>query len=290
MKNKSIYNNNTVFISGAAGGLGKVLVKEFASLGYKVIAVDIDAHGLAEFDSAENIITETLDVTNAVQVNLFIKQLGPDIKDLDTLLCLAGIYDTYPVTEAIPDLLKKMMAVNMLGTAVLVQALLEPLRKSNGRVVVVSSESYKIQAMFQPYMISKASLEAYCRVARQELALKDIKLIVIRPGAIKTPLLNWMKQEPDTVKFPVYQKEYRKSWDRSVKMVGHITAPEKVARRIILASTVSRPKRVYRINNNPFLALITFLPAGLIDRLIVYLFRSKNKREKIITDGGTYQL
>lgn len=278
MKEKEILTGKLVFISGAAGGLGKVLVREYSALGYQVIATDIESSGLAEFNILENVIAKKLDITDVEQVKSLVTALEIDRKGLDILVCLAGIYNTYPVTEADPDLFKHIIAVNLLGTASLVQCFLKPLIRNTGRVIVVSSESYKIQALFQPYMISKAALEAYCRTARQELALKGVKLVVIRPGAIRTPLLNWMSISIDPGKYPVFDQEFRNGWKKSIKMVGSITSPEKVAGKILLASTVSMPKRIYRINNNPVLTLVSFLPVGIIDRLIVRLFKMNGSR------------
>ncbi|MCU0371188.1 MAG: SDR family oxidoreductase, partial [Bacteroidales bacterium] len=249
------------------------LAREFSQKGYRVFAADIDAKVLTLFKDLENVFSKKLDVTNESQVGSWAREISVESNGLDIMICLAGIYDSYPVTEADPQLFKQILAVNLFGTSVLVQAFLNPLLKNKGRIIVVTSESYKIQAMFQPYMITKAALEAYCRVARQELALKDVKLAIIRPGAIRTPLLNWMDTDEDGNKYPVFRKEYVEARKKSVKMVGRIASPEKVARIILRASTVKYPKRVYRINNNPVLTLISLIPSGIIDRLIVRIFK-----------------
>jgi NAD(P)-dependent dehydrogenase (short-subunit alcohol dehydrogenase family) len=275
MNGKATYTTKTVFISGAAGGLGSAAVKKFADLGYRVFAADIDTTGLSKFNILDNVKIIELDITNYEKVGTIVRNLDLDEQGLDILVCLAGIYHTYPVTEADSELFRKIMAVNLFGTAALVQGFLHPLIKNKGRVIVVSSESYKIQAMFQPYMISKAALEAWCRVARQELSLKDVKLTIIRPGAIRTPLLKWMDSPVEAGKYPVFQKAFTKSWINSVKMVGKVTTPEKVAGRIIKASTVSEPKRIYRINNNLLLTIVSFVPAWILDRLIVRIFKKK---------------
>lgn len=276
MNEHAISSDKLVFISGAAGGLGKVLVKEYANRGFQVIAADIETSELSIFRGLDNVVTKNLDVTNLEQVKSLARDLQIDKRGLDVLVCLAGIYNTYPVTEADPYLLKKIMAVNLLGAVSIVQCFLKPLIRNEGRVIVISSESYKIQALFQPYMISKAGLEAYCRVARQELALKGVKLVVIRPGAIHTPMLNWMKSTGDTGIYPVFSHELKKSWDQSIKMVGNISRPEEVTRKIIKASLVSKPKRIYRVNNNALLTLISLLPAGILDRIIIKRFRIKD--------------
>ena len=280
MKDKESFPADTVVISGAAGGLGTVLVKKFAALGYNVIAVDIDKSGLARFEGLQNVIAKNIDVTSIEQVRVLAREVNLDMKGLSLLICLAGIYDSYPVTEADTSLLQKIIAVNCTRAASLVNAFLKSLIKISGRVIIVSSESYKMQAMFQPYMISKASLEAYCRVARQELALKGVKLTVIRPGAIRTPLLKWMSSPVIPGQYPVFDEEFRNSWKISVRMVGRITTPEKVAKKIIRASTVSKPKRIYRINNSPLLTFISLLPSGFTDRISVRMFRKEKNMQK----------
>lgn len=268
-----------VVISGAAGGVGTVLVRNFAELGYRVTAVDIDKTVLTRFNDLKNVTVKTCDVTNLEQVTLFAEELDLDEKGLDILICLAGIYDTYPVTEADTSLLKQIMAVNLFGTASLVSVFLKPLIKASGRVIVVSSESYKIQAMFQPYMLTKAALEAYCRVARQELALKGVKLTVVRPGAIRTPLLNWMTLPAKSGEYQVYDREFNASRKMSIKMVGRITSPEKVAGKILKASTITKPRRIIRVNNNPVLTLVSLLPVSVIEWLIIRMFKIRGEKQ-----------
>lgn len=276
MKNIALSGNKTVFISGAAGGLGKVLVKEYTGQGFKVIAADIDISGLSGFAGSENVVSVKLDVTDTEQLEHLPKDFGLDQTGLDMLVCLAGIYDTYPVTEADPSFFKKIIDVNLHGVASLVRCFLKPLIRNKGRVIVVSSESYKIQALFQPYMVSKAALESYCRAARQELALKGVRMVVIRPGAIRTPLLRWMESTGDHEgKYPVFKEEMRKSRHLSLRMVGKISNPEEVSSKILLASIARRPKRIYRVKNNMLLSIMALLPAAILDRIIVRKFRMK---------------
>jgi len=275
MKDTDTIPVKTVVISGAAGGIGTVLVQNFAEFGYNIIAVDIGNKLVTKFKDLKNVIIKICDITNLEQVNSLAKELDLEEKGLDILICLAGIYDTYPVTEADPSLLKQIMAVNLFGTVSLVNVFLKPLIKSGGRVIVVSSESYKIQAMFQPYMLSKAALEAYCRVARQELALKGVTLTVVRPGAIRTPLLNWMSLPGRPGEYQIYGREFNASLKMSKKMVGRITSPEKVAGKILKVSTVTKPRRIIRINNNPVLTLVSLLPVSIIEWLIIRMFGRK---------------
>lgn len=263
---------STVLISGASGGLGGELVRIFAGKGFHVIATDKVLPEGTRPDG--NITCFQLDVTRPEEIKNLAASNFHD-NGLDILICAAGIYDIYPLCEADPNRFRDMMAVNLHGTVSLVQGLLGPLIKNQGRVLVISSESYKIQAMFQPYMISKASLEAYCAVARQELSLKGVRLSVIRPGAIRTPLLKWMDSNEFASDYTVFKSELVKSWMKSLKMVGKLTPPEVVARKIFHAAIARKPKRVYLVNNNLLLTLVSLLPKRFLDYLMVRMFREK---------------
>jgi NAD(P)-dependent dehydrogenase (short-subunit alcohol dehydrogenase family) len=264
-------------VTGAAGGLGKAVVKALLEENFYVIALDINGEGLRNLDQNPNMEAHACDITNHTHVKSLPASLKLDETGLDALICLAGLYDSFPITENNPEVFNRIMAVNFHANVSLVNAMLKALIKKQGRVVIVSSESHKIQAMFQPYMISKAALEAYARTAWQELALKGVWLSIIRPGAIDTPLLSWMNEEDSVDKDSVYSKEFLASLKQSRRMVGKLTTPEKVAEKIIHAATSRWPKRVYRVNNNLMLSLITLLPPRWIDRLIVKQFRQKGK-------------
>jgi len=258
-------------VAGAAGGLGKETVIALLANHFHVIAVDIDIEKLNV--ESEKVTTLQADITDYKQLRDKLEVCRLNESGLDVLICMAGIYRSFPLTEELPEMFGHMMQVNLMGTANLIQILLYPLIRNKGRVIVVSSESYKIQALFQPYMVSKAALEAYCLAARQELTLKGISLSVIRPGAIGTPLLNWMKNEPEAGKYPVFDEEYRNSFRQSVRMVGKISSPASVAARIANAAIVFHPKRVYTVNNNFLLTLVALLPKQLIEWMVKRKFR-----------------
>lgn len=273
----SKHMGRNVFISGAGGGLGKALAHEFSGLGFRVVAADIDPDKLAELQGIDGITCVKLDVTDSETVKKVCNDLFPEGSGLDILISQAGIYDTFPVTEANPELFRNIMEINLFGTVNLIHSLLHPLIRQKGRVIVVSSESYKVQALFQPYMISKAALEAYCLTARQELALKGVRLSVIRPGAMKTPLLNWMKNPPEPGKFPLFEEEYLASWNQSSKVVGKVVLPETVAKLVSKAALSRNPKRLYRINNSLTVSLVALLPKAMLDKLVYMKFRKRKR-------------
>ncbi|MFO7615489.1 MAG: SDR family oxidoreductase [Bacteroidales bacterium] len=267
-------------VTGAGGGLGQRVVAKLSGQGWHVFAVDVNNDGLAALKSYENVKVFQADITDMSELKSLSRDLHQRFGGLDLLVCLAGIYDTFPVTAFASEVFNRMMSVNFLSTANVVQCFHEALIRSQGKVIIVSSESYKIQALFQPYMISKAALEAYCRVAWQELSMKGVRLSVIRPGAIDTPLLKWMKKE-SIGQDPLFQKEFEAALHDSKRFVGKISDPERVAALILKIALARKPRRFYRINNNPLLSIIGFFPTALIDFLIVKKIKARVRQKNI---------
>lgn len=268
----------TALITGASGGLGRETSNLLLKAGYRVIALDIDSEPLLKNMNQNNLFFRQMDVSDPVGMKLVEEEFRLEQYGLDLLICLAGIYESFPVTEASPEKFMKMMAVNTFSIQIAVNGLLKALITAQGRVIVVSSESYRFQSMFQPYMITKAALEAYCRSARQELALKGVKLSVVRPGAIDTPLLRWMDSSGFVDQYTVFRNELLSAWKKSLSMVGHRSAPSRVAALILKAASSRKPRRIYRINNNPLLKFLNHMPEGLIDRIIIMIIRNESGR------------
>lgn len=142
-------------------------------------------------------------------------------------------------------------------------------------MVQISSESVKFPGFFQPYQFTKISMEAFVRSIRPELVLKGIRLIIIRPGAIRTSLSGELEKHVNPVDQSVFQHEFDSFVKTSTRFVGRILSAEETAEKIFRAVTARRPKYIYHINNNPLLSLMALLPQRLADRLAISMVRKK---------------
>ncbi len=269
---------NIVVISGAAGGVGRELTGALIRKGWHVVALDIVPEFSAAVTGSGSFEYHRVDVTDPQAVERLSRLVSAGDGGSFALVSLAGIYETFPVTEDKAGRFLRMSEVNFLSITSLVPPFL-PHLAGGGRVVVVSSESYKIQAPFQPYMVTKAALEAWCRAARLELSLAGARLSVIRPGAIATPLLGWMDRKP-AFGSSVYAREWEAGYTMSLGMVGHPTDAARVAGVIVKALESKNPKRVYRVNNNPLLSIAALIPGRLLDRLILLLLKKKTGKKR----------
>lgn len=267
-----------VLITGAAGGIGSATLKTFLEKGYRVVATDIDTRKLEHLEENKQALVLQCDLKSPGSV----KGLHAEIKErgiqVNTIISCAGIYDTYPVSEADHNRYREIMEVNFLAHQDLLSTFLHDLHISKGRFILISSESIKFPVLFQPYMISKIALEAFAKTVRQEMALKGVKVIIVRPGAVMTGLLDWMKGVEDPVENSLFEAEFQKSYRMSTRLAGRPVKPEKVAGIIFMAATKAKPRREYNVNHNPLLSLISIIPSYIMEKVIFTNLGQKKSR------------
>jgi NAD(P)-dependent dehydrogenase (short-subunit alcohol dehydrogenase family) len=257
-------NKQTVVITGAAGGLGSALARVYAAEGYQVFAGDL---AFGQETSNPLVHQHELDVTSRESITGFLDKVEYACERLDLLINNAGISENFPLSEEDPETFFRMLNVNALGSLRMVHYFLPLLLRAKGRIITISSESIAIPGAFQPYQASKIALEGLHKSLRQELLIKGIRMISIRPGAIDTPLLQKVK-EKGPVDYLIFKKEFDKFRNIAPKYFGRIISPEQAARRIFRVSTKRRPPYVCRINHDPTRALIGILPERLRDYLV----------------------
>lgn len=249
--------------------MGKAVAKAYHDRGFQVIATDIDAGLLEDYSGKEGYFPVRMDVSSEKDVKKCARQIEKQHGQLNILISSAGVIDFYPVSEAGVEKLKKIFDVNVFGLANITKYFLPLLLKSQGRLIVVSSESYKVPSPFQPYAVSKQALEKVFNAVRLELMTKGIKSILIRPGAIQTKLMEETFHLKDPENESVFKNEFKRFKQSVSKYIGKISDPEQVAKVILKAGTAKRPKRIYNVNHNPLVTLLSHLPGKLKENLTI---------------------
>lgn len=266
-------SKKVVLTTGAGRGLGLAISKAFLKADFEVIATDIHELNLLESIDSEHFTYLKLDVTSEKDVSRCVSVIQETFGQLDVLISNASVFDFYPVSEAGADQLKRIMDVNFLGLANLTKYFLPLLLESNGRLIVISSESYKVPAPFQPYAVSKQALESLYSAIKIELSLKGIKCILIRPGAIQTKILDETLQFQKDLNGSYYKTEFDRFIGTVPNYINRILNPHKVAQVILKAGTTGKPKHIYSINHNPLVTILSNIP----NRLKNYIIQKKLK-------------
>lgn len=251
-----------VLITGVASGLGNATAKIFLSKGFKVIGIDLNPTRIQH----ENFIYYQADITDYPKIKRISEDLDSKGILIEILINNAGVFKFFPVTDTDGAKLEKYFGVNTIAPFHLIHCFLNDLSKQKGIVIQVSSENVKVHGIFQPYPASKVALEALSTAARQELKLMNVRMVLIRPGAIDTPLLNWEKY--DDASSPYYPYLNR-LFVKAMSQVSRPESPQKVANLIYRISQKKSPKRIFQINNSMIVVFLSLLPQRLQDWIMV---------------------
>ena len=189
----------------------------------------------------------------------------------------AGIAVAGPVLELAADEFRRQMDVNVVGPIIATQAFgpllgSDPsLKGPRGRIVMISSVAGKNgNPLMSAYSASKHAIEGLSESLRREMMLFGIDVIVIAPGAVKTPI--WSKAEE--VDISAYKNSpFFPALERIRKFMLHLgetgLPAEKIAERIADALTSASPKVRYQITPDPMRHLVTaVLPKRMVDKII----------------------
>jgi NAD(P)-dependent dehydrogenase (short-subunit alcohol dehydrogenase family) len=178
-------------VTGAAGGIGRAIVKEFHAAGFRVIATDRqpkpDGMECAHFIQVD--VAQTVsDATCAAEVFGQIRELVDDC-GLKALINNAAVQILGGVRQLTREDWRQTLDVNLVAPFVWTQGLLNELQQARGSVVNVSSIHARLtKRNFVAYATSKAALSGMTRAMAVDLG-GMIRVNAIEPAAIETDML-----------------------------------------------------------------------------------------------------
>jgi NAD(P)-dependent dehydrogenase (short-subunit alcohol dehydrogenase family) len=238
-----------------------------------------DAASLREAGS-ERLAPLMLDVTEAGQIAAAARQIDETVggAGLDGLVNNAGIAVPGPLETLPIDDFRRQVEVNLTAHVAVTQAMLPTIRKAPGRIVFITSIGGLMAfPMFGAYHAAKFGLEAVGDVFRQELRPWRIRVAVVEPGSIATPIWERGDREVDAIAeragdghADLYGKAIEAGREVARKTGARAISPEKVAAKVEHALSARRPRIRYLVGadarGQAFAA--KFLPARLVDWLV----------------------
>jgi NAD(P)-dependent dehydrogenase (short-subunit alcohol dehydrogenase family) len=252
----------TVLITGAAGGMGGAAAERLLGAGWAVIGLDLRR---PEVQTA-GLRFLCCDLTDPQSVEEVFRELWEEGVHLDAVLHMAGLYDLDSLVEIEEEAWDRIFQVNLYGPYRVNRAAL-PLLGKGARIVLTTSELAPLDPLpfTGIYAVTKAALDKYAASLRMELQLLGIRVVVLRPGAVDTKLLDVSTRKLDA--FCEKTPHYAPNAANFRRVVGRVEArkvpPEKVAALAERILTRRRPRDVYTINRNPLLLLLNALPNRL---------------------------
>jgi len=190
-------------ITGAASGIGKEIARTFAREGAKVAIADLDPAGAnataAELGAADRrALGIGMDVTNEAQVEIGIDAVVEAFGRIDVLVSNAGIQIVAPLHEFKFSDWKKLIAIHLDGAFLTTRAALRQMYRQGdgGSIIYMGSVHSKEASLLKaPYVTAKHGLIGLGKTVAKEGAKHGVRVNVICPGFVHTPLVD--KQIPE---------------------------------------------------------------------------------------------
>lgn len=260
-----------ILITGSNGGMGKATTKLLKEKGFNIFCLD-----LCDEQTDENFVKT--DLTDIKSVENAFEIISKKIEKLDAIIHFGGIYKLNSLVEIDEQDFVKIFNVNLFGIY-RVNKIFLPLLKEKSRIIITSSELAPLDPLpfTGLYGITKSSIEKYAYSLRMELQLLGIDVVILRPGAVNTSLLNVSQNEID--KFcentKLYKYNSKKFKTITEKVETKKISTQKIANLVLKILNKKRPKFVYNINRNFGLRLLNALPQKWQTKIIKKILKEK---------------
>lgn len=261
-----------VLVTGASSGIGEATALRLDRRGWQVFAGvrrPTDGERLQQ-QGGELLQPLLLDVTDEAMIASAVDTIRHAIGNRGlAVVNNAGVAVGGPVEYLPLDEWRHQLAVNVVGQIAVTRAVLPLIRSGGGRIVFMGSVSGRVASpLLGPYSASKFALVGIAETLRHELHPWGIKVILIEPGAIKTPI--WEKgrrrlADADTLLPPAALQIYGQQLEAMHKAIDHQDRvgipPDRVAAAVERALTADRPRARYLVGTDAVVG-------GLISRLL----------------------
>ena len=259
------WKGKRIVLTGAAGGMGRILASELHRRGAQLALVDLNAEAIAG-QSGELVGSHIVaaDLSTAAGCRDAADRCSKLLGGVDILVNLAGINSFAAFEDESAERIEKMMQVNLLAPMWLTNALLPTmLEQKSGHIVNVGSIFGSIGfAYFTTYSASKFGLRGFSEALRRELADSGIAVSYIAPRAVKTPM------NSDAVM----------RMGEAVKM--NMDEPEAVVSRIVAAIEAGKKDAYFGFPESFFVRVNALLP-----RIVDGALAAQNRIAKSFAKG-----
>jgi short-subunit dehydrogenase len=181
-----------VIVTGASSGIGEALARAWARRRATLVLAARDEVGLARVSRAVQAaggraIVHAADVTREEDRVALIERARSEAGRIDVLVNNAGRGYYGSVARIDARELEALFALNAIAPLRLAQLALDPLTRSGGTVVMMSSVAGMVAwPRMGAYAASKFALEALSMALRAELVGTGVRVVVVRPGPVET--------------------------------------------------------------------------------------------------------
>ena len=251
-------------ITGTSSGFGMLSAVELARKQYRVVATMRDTERAIELRKraeqagvSERLVYLSLDVTSTQDIERVVAETLHMHGSIDVLINNAGFAVGGFVEEVQMEDWRRQMETNFFGLVAMTQSVIPVMRKQqSGLIVNIGSISGRIGFPgYAPYAASKFAVEGFSESLRHELAPFGIRVVLVEPGAYRTPI--WQKglaNIPCDADSP-YKHRLEAIMRYSRRASENAPDPQQVAELIGRIASTPSPRLRYPIGQGSLLAI-----------------------------------
>ena len=214
-----------IVITGASSGIGAAMAKAFSAKGHPLLLLarriePMQALGL------DNCLAVSVDVTDADAMKAAIASAEAKFGPVGCLINNAGVMLLGSADTQDPAEWSRMLNINVMGVLNGIHAVLADMKaRKTGTIINVSSiAGRKTFPNHAAYCATKFAVHALTENIREEVAMDDVRMITIAPGAVETELLSHTTSE-----------EIKAGYEDWKQHMGGVIAPETIAEAALFA-------------------------------------------------------
>jgi len=193
--------NKTALSTGGNSGIGLATAHAFIAQGARVAITGRDQATLdaAAASLGPNAIAVRADIMDAAVNEAAIRSAAETCGHLDIVVANAGVAGNTPVGGTTAEQFERIMAINVTGVFLTVQAAAPYLRKGASVILIGSVHAVLGMPGYSAYAASKAAVRAMGRVLASEMSPAGVRVNVVVPGATRTPIWSRNDRGPDAL-------------------------------------------------------------------------------------------
>jgi len=225
-------SGKTALITGGNSGIGFAAAKTFVQEGARVAITGRNPAtlGAAVKELGEAAVGFTSDASRVTAIGELAAQVGQQFGRLDILFANAGIGRPTPLATTEEGAFDQVFGTNVKGVFFLVQKFLPLLTDGSSIILTGSGSSRNGAPNTAAYAASKAAVRAFARVFSADLAPRRIRVNVVTPGPIDTPI--WGRTGAPAAVIENVMKRIAGSVP-----AGRMGSPEEVARAVLFLAS-----------------------------------------------------
>lgn len=187
-----------ILVTGGTTGIGRATVQRLAELGAKPLLFGRHRPELDETLQQAGLDPQyglTADAARLEDLDRVFEAVDRTLGGLDVLIACAAL-GAQPINEMAEQEWRYVVETNLLGYMSCTRRAIERMEGRGGQIVLISSISPEILAPGESvYAATKAGVNAFALTLRKELGDKDIRVSVIEPGSVGTPMQECSPEE-----------------------------------------------------------------------------------------------